>query len=247
MTSESKSAFETMAMIPAANLNQPSDSAATSEEVFRQMAAYVQEIFWMMDARTRALLYVSPAYEKICGRSLERLYSSPAGYHEVVHPEDRERMEERFQVLAKEAFSEEFRIVRPDGAIRWLSCRGFPVLDDQSEVVRVVGTAQDITLQKETAAALRASEDRYRDLVEHSHDLICTHDLQGRLLSVNEPPVRILGYSPAELTGRPMQEFLAPEVRDEFEQYLATIQKDGVARGFMVVQTRKGERRIWEY
>lgn len=122
----------------------------------------------MMDARTRALLYVSPAYEKICGRSVERLCSSPKGYHEVVHPEDRERMEERFHVLPKQAFCEQFRIVRPDGAIRWLSCQGFPVLDDQGEIIRLVGTAQDITVEKDAAAALRASEDRYRDLVEHS-------------------------------------------------------------------------------
>jgi PAS domain S-box-containing protein len=247
MTSESKSSFETIAMIPTANINHSSDGAVTSEEVFRQMAAHVQEIFWMMNARTRALLYVSPAYEKICGRSLEPLYSSPAGYHEVIHPEDRERMEERFQVLPKDDFSEEFRIVRPDGAIRWLSCQGFPLLDNEGEIIRLVGTAQDITVQKEAAAALRASEDRYRDLVEHSQDLICTHDLQGHLLSVNEPPVRILGYSPQELTGRPMQEFLAPEVRDGFDQYLETIRKDGVARGFMVVLTRQGEKRIWEY
>lgn len=234
-------------MVPTANMNHSADGAVSSEEVFRQMAVHVQEIFWMMDARTRALLYVSPAYEKICGRSVERLCSSPKGYHEVVHPEDRERMEERFHVLPKQAFCEQFRIVRPDGAIRWLSCQGFPVLDDQGEIIRLVGTAQDITVEKDAAAALRASEDRYRDLVEHSQDLICTHDLQGRLLSVNEPPVRILGYSPEELTGRPMQEFLAPEVRDGFDQYLETIQKDGVARGFMVVLTRKGERRIWEY
>jgi two-component system cell cycle sensor histidine kinase/response regulator CckA len=228
-------------------MNQPTYEAFSSEEVFREMAAHVQEIFWMMDAETRALMYVSPAYEKICGRSLERLYQSPRGYHELVYPEDRERMKERFQILPKEAFSEEFRIVRPDGAIRWLSCQGFPVLDNQGEIVRLLGVSQDITIQKETEAALRMSEDRYRDLVEHSQDLICTHDLQGRMLSVNEPPIRILGFSPAELTGRPMREFLAPEVREGFDEYLQTIRRDGVACGLMVVLTRKGERRIWEY
>ena len=228
-------------------MNDAPDETLSSEEVLRQMAAHVQEIFWMMDARTRALLYVSAAYEKICGRSPEPLYRSPAGYHEVVYPEDRERMEQRFQVLGKEAFSEEFRIVRPDGEIRWLSCQGFPVLDDQGEIIRLVGTAQDITAQRLAEAALRMSEDRYRDLVEHSQDLICTHDLQGRLLSVNEPPARILGYSPADLVGRPMKGLLAPEVRDGFDEYLAKIQNDGVARGLLVVLTREGERRIWEY
>ncbi len=247
MTPESKSLCEKIATTQTTDMNHAPCEAFSSEEVFRQMAAHVQEIFWMMDARTRSLIYVSAAYEKICGRSLERLYSSPTGYHEVVHPEDRERMKQQFQVLPKGAFSEEFRIVRPDGAIRWLSCQGFPVLDDQGEIIRLVGTSQDITVQKEAASALRASEDRYRDLVEHSQDLICTHDLEGNMLSVNELPARILGFSAAELTGRPMQEFLAPEVQDGFDQYLETIRKDGVARGLMVVLTRKGERRIWEY
>src|SRR6266851_4970021 len=220
MTPESKSLCEKIATTQTTDMNHAPCEAFSSEEVFRQMAAHVQEIFWMMDARTRSLIYVSAAYEKICGRSLERLYSSPTGYHEVVHPEDRERMKQQFQVLPKGAFSEEFRIVRPDGAIRWLSCQGFPVLDDQGEIIRLVGTSQDITVQKEAASALRASEDRYRDLVEHSQDLICTHDLEGNMLSVNELPARILGFSAAELTGRPMQEFLAPEVQDGFDQYL---------------------------
>jgi two-component system cell cycle sensor histidine kinase/response regulator CckA len=247
MTSANKSFRRKLERAQTTDMNHASYEAFSSEEVFRQMVAHVQEIFWMMDAGTRSLIYVSPAYEKICGRSLERLYSSPTGYHEVVHPEDRERMKERFQVLPKGAFSEEFRIVRPDGGIRWLSCQGFPVLDNRGEIIRLVGTAQDITVEKEATAALRASEDRYRDLVEHSQDLICTHDLEGNMLSVNEPPARILGFSPAELAGQPMQEFLAPEVRAGFEQYLETIRKDGVAHGLMVVLTRKGERRIWEY
>ena len=164
MSYDSKTFCEKIETAQTTDMNHALCEAFSSEEVFRQMAAHIQEIFWMMDARTRALIYVSPAYEKICGRSLERLQSSLVGYHEVVHPEDRDRMKERFQVLPKEAFSEAFRIVRPDGAIRWLSCQGFPVLDNQGELVRVVGTAQDITVEKEAAAALGASEDRYRDL-----------------------------------------------------------------------------------
>jgi len=191
MTPESKS-FPNAETEQTADLNH-TPQAFASEEVLRQMAAHVQEIFWMMDARTWALIYVSPAYEKICGRSPEPLYLSPTGYHEVVYQEDRVRMKERFQVLPKESFSEEFRIVRPDGEIRWLHCQGFPVLDDQGEILRVMGTARDVTVEKEATAALRASEDRYRDLVEHSQDLICTHNLEGRLLSVNEPPARIRG------------------------------------------------------
>ena len=95
--------------------------------------------------------------------------------------------------------------------------------------------------------ALRDNEDWYRDLVEHSQDLLCIHDLQGHLLSVNPAPARVLGYSVEELLRIPMREIVAPEFRLEFDEYLRCIQQTGESRGFLVVLTRWGERRIWEY
>ena len=89
--------------------------------------------------------------------------------------------------------------------------------------------------------------DLYRDLVEHSRDLLCTHDLSGNLLSVNPLPARLLGYEIEEILRKPMQEFLAPEFRDQFPQYLADLHHNGSAQGLMVLITRSGERRIWEY
>src|SRR5712692_9706971 len=95
--------------------------------------------------------------------------------------------------------------------------------------------------------ALQENEDWYRDLVEHSQDLLCIHDLQGRLLSVNPAPARVLGYSVEELLQIPMREIIAPEYRHQFEGYLNQIRETGESRGLMVVVTRSGERRIWEY
>ncbi len=90
-------------------------------------------------------------------------------------------------------------------------------------------------------------KDLFRDLVEHSQDLICTHDLSGMLLSVNPLPARLLGYEVEEMLARPMRTFLAPEFRDEFEQYLERIRKNGVDTGIILLQTKSGERRLWEY
>jgi diguanylate cyclase (GGDEF)-like protein/PAS domain S-box-containing protein len=89
--------------------------------------------------------------------------------------------------------------------------------------------------------------DLYRDLVEHSQDLLCTHDLEGRLLSVNPLPARLLGYDVDTLLRMPMQELLAPEFRNQFEEYLARIRRDGFAEGVMILVARNGQRRIWEY
>ncbi len=107
--------------------------------------------------------------------------------------------------------------------------------------------ANDVTARNRTEEALQESEDRYRDLVEHSQYIICTHDLQGRILTVNEFPARSLGFGRDELVGKNIREILAPERQAEFDGYLATIQRDGVAQGLMKVLRRSGEARIWEY
>src|SRR5580704_7081105 len=95
--------------------------------------------------------------------------------------------------------------------------------------------------------ALEENEDWYRDLVEHSQDLLCVHDLQGRFLSVNPGPARLLGYSVEEMLQKPMRDFLDPQYRDQFDVYLREIERTGEARGLMAVLTRSGEQRIWEY
>jgi PAS domain S-box-containing protein len=95
--------------------------------------------------------------------------------------------------------------------------------------------------------ALHENEDWYQDLVEHSQDLLCVHDLKGRLLSMNPAPARVLGYRVDELLQTPMREIIAPEFRSEFDAYLKQIERAGEAHGLMAVLTRSGEQRIWEY
>ena len=115
---------------------------------------------------------------------------------------------------------------------------------DRSYLVTV---ARDITDRKRSDAALRESEDRCRDLVEHSEDLVCTHDLSGKLLSINPAPARVLGYEVGELLQMPMRELIAPDFRDQFDLYLERIRTKGADQGLLCVLTRSGERRIWEY
>src|SRR5437588_2234204 len=107
--------------------------------------------------------------------------------------------------------------------------------------------ARILIARHQAEQALRESEDRYRDLVEHSHDLICTHDLDGRILSINPFAARVLGYELDELLTLTVRDVLAPEVAHEFDEYIATIRRDGAAEGLMLVQAVSGEKRLWEY
>jgi len=95
--------------------------------------------------------------------------------------------------------------------------------------------------------ALHDNQDWYQDLVEHSHDLLCIHDLRGRLLSVNLAPARALGYTVKELLQIPMRDLVPPEFRPQFDAYLSEIERTGESRGLLALMTRSGQRRIWQY
>lgn len=129
-----------------------------SEERFQQMARNIQEIFWMIDADTKQALFVNPAYETITGRSCESLRDRPSSYEELIHPEDRVHVLTKLDEATRNGqFNERFRIVRPQGEIRWVWVRGFPVRDAGGKIRRLVGTALEITAQKEAEEQVAAN------------------------------------------------------------------------------------------
>ena len=129
---------------------QTAGALLTSEQEFQQMADNIQEIFWMIDARTKQTLYVNQAYETITHRTRESLRRSPYAYEEVIHPEDRANILAKLEEATKTGdFAERFRILWPTGEVRWVSVKGFPVRNSEGNIHRLVGTAQDITAQKE--------------------------------------------------------------------------------------------------
>ncbi len=96
-------------------------------------------------------------------------------------------------------------------------------------------------------AELRENGELYRDLVEHSLDLICTHDLDGVVLTVNLAAARTLGYEPSELVNRNLRELLSPNVHAELDAYLTALRDKNVASGLIELWTKSGETRIWKY
>jgi PAS domain S-box-containing protein len=121
-----------------------------SEQRFQQMATNIREIFWMIDAQTKHVLYVNEAYETITGRSCQSLMDNPTSYEDLIHPENRvhalARLEEATQTGQ---FDERFRILCTHGEERWVKVHGFPVRDRSGKILRLVGTAQEITAQKQ--------------------------------------------------------------------------------------------------
>jgi PAS domain S-box-containing protein len=126
-----------------------------SEERFRQLAENIHEVFWMSSVDYPQMVYISPAYEKVWGRSCESLYQQPRSWLEAIHPFDRARVVAAFKKQSQENYDEEYRIMRPDGSVRWIRDRVFPINNEHGKVYRLAGIAEDITERKQAEAELR--------------------------------------------------------------------------------------------
>ncbi len=131
-----------------------------SEGRFRQLAECIDEVFCLQDSSDGRMIYVSPAYNNTWGRSCSSLYENSESFLDWVHPEDRARVEAAIsrQRAGSNTF-EEYRILRPDGSLRWIWDHRFPIKDSEGHVYRIAGLAEDITEHKKVEAELRAAKE----------------------------------------------------------------------------------------
>jgi PAS domain S-box-containing protein len=134
-------------------------SMRESEEKFRQITETINEVFWITDPSMHELIYVSPAYEKIWGRTCASLYATPRQWLEVIHPEDGGRVAQAAAaILTSGSYDATYRILRPDKTERWIHDKGFPVRSAAGEIYRIVGTAEDITEKRKLEDAYRQAQ-----------------------------------------------------------------------------------------
>jgi PAS domain S-box-containing protein len=140
-------------------MRQTQSALRDSEERFRQLTDNIEDVFWMFSVPARALEYVSPAYATIWGRPVDVLERDPASWMAAVHPDDRAYIASLWDALpAAPHYDAEFRVTMPDGSLRWVRDRLFPVRDSREEVYRVARVTSDITRRKEMEALLRAAD-----------------------------------------------------------------------------------------
>lgn len=132
---------------------------AESEERFRQLMENTSEVFWVRDLASDRLLYLSPAYETVWGRPVQEAMRGDGSRLSTVHPDDRSALATAMAGIASSAtpVDAEFRIVRPDGGVRWVHARAFPVRDGDGNVYRVAGVAEDVTARRAAEEGIRAS------------------------------------------------------------------------------------------
>ncbi|HZF22377.1 MAG TPA: PAS domain S-box protein [Burkholderiales bacterium] len=156
------------------------DALRESEEKFRQLAENIREVVWMTTPAMDELLYVSPAYEVIWARSRESLRQRPRSFMEAIHTKDREHVVGILERQREQGFEVEYRIVRPDGSVRWIRNRGFPIKNRSGKVYRIAGVAEDITQRKHAGDALRRSAAEHQAL---SRRLVELQESERRQLS----------------------------------------------------------------
>ena len=121
----------------------------SSEAQFRQLTENIREVFWMVDPATCETLYISRAYERVWCRTCESVYQNPTSWLAAIHPDDQERAGLlRAAELEGVPGESEFRILTPDGQVKWIRDRAFPVRDQAGNLIRIVGIAEEITERK---------------------------------------------------------------------------------------------------
>ncbi len=204
----------------------------------------IGECVSVTDAENK-ILFVNDAFLRTYDYTADELIGKPITV--VRSPRSEPAAENVLSTTLEGGWQGELVNLKKDGTEFLIALSTSVVRNEKGQPIALVGIAADITERKRAEENLRQSEDRYRDLVEHSQDLICTHDLEGRLLTVNSTAVKMLGYSLDEIAKMSMCDFLAPDVRRLFDRYLRRVSRDHFAKGQLIVQTKSGERRIWEY
>jgi diguanylate cyclase (GGDEF)-like protein/PAS domain S-box-containing protein len=140
---------------------------SASEEQFRQLADNIHEVFFVATLDPVRMAYLSPAFEEIWGRSREESYERPEAWIESVIPEDRKNVGEFFAATSQGVqASISYRIKRPDGSVRWIEARAFPVRDGNGGLIKIVGIAEDITILRQTHEQLKIALEDLKEQAE---------------------------------------------------------------------------------
>lgn len=159
---------------------------------FKQLIEGSDVIFWIWNKER--ITYINPAYEEVFDHSRSMLYKNQTSFIEWIHPDDFERVSTALdsdEYLIKGTFRDEFRIVRPDGQVRWLLARTFPMRDD-SELKRVLGIAEDITEKKRIELAKKKLNTQFKSILESTEDIVFALDPFFRYTAFNQKHVEYM-------------------------------------------------------
>ncbi len=193
------------------------DAEADGGTPFREVVETLEAVVFVtspaLGGGHRLVHYVSPAYERVWGRPRSLLRDEPRSFLDSVHPDDRDDVAANLWREAQGTWDREFRIVRPEGTVRWIHSRAFPVRNARGDVDRVVTLATDVTPRREVTDALRRSRDELDQVVDRAPVALILHQ-RGQVLKANRVAAAYLGEDhPASVTRVDLMERIHPEDR----------------------------------
>jgi PAS domain S-box-containing protein len=193
MTSDDGSPFEYIGTAVEVTERRRSEAALRASEArFREIAENIREVFWVWDVDADRVSFVSPTYEDVFGRSCASLYASFSSFLDAIHPDDRVRVEAAVRCSrGGMPTDEQYRVIRPDGSMRWVRDRAFPVPETTGPVRRVVGVADDITERKDAEDGLQRSEGLLRLVLDALPVGVAVVDRSGDIILGNPASRRI--------------------------------------------------------
>ncbi|ACB00621.1 MULTISPECIES: PAS domain-containing protein [Cyanophyceae] len=194
-------------------MQQTLNALQKSETRFRELVEHIDEAFWINSPDPTEVIYVSPNYEKIWGLSCQSLLDDGTSWLAAVHPDHEGQIQRAIaQMQQGQNFDEEYRIVRPDGVVRWIYARSFKIYDPNTQqLLRHVGVMTDVTERKEAELKLQSQEARLRTIFDQAALGIVQIDRTNHFSLVNQAFCEICGYSEAELQQFTWQELTHPE------------------------------------
>lgn len=194
-----------------------------SEERFRTVLEGMRDVAYKIDLRSGRFDYVSPAVEQICGYAVEEVMEmGQAGTHELVHPDDRERLQEVTQHLLEDrrpGWREptlEFRVRHKDGHYVWMSARRKVVRSEDGQPVGLVGLVRDVTDRKRVEETLRRTQDSPAEVPPRGVQRVYVKDAELRFAAVNQEAAEVLDVSPEEAVGKTDFDFWSDELAEKF-------------------------------
>jgi PAS domain S-box-containing protein len=198
--------------------------------------AHLKQVFWVKSADDDAVLYVSPAYETVSGRTCESLYDDFHTFLDAVHPDDVERVAGAMADQRETGgYEQEYRAVRSDGAIRQIWARSYPVRNAEGRVLRFAGIAEDVTERK----ALEQDRARLAAIVEYSDDAIVSMSADCIIISWNPGAERQYGYTAEEVIGCPLSVLFPVEHYQEYQRTLMSVRQGQPVTSCDTVRRRK--------
>ncbi|PJA31295.1 MAG: hypothetical protein CO187_10185 [Zetaproteobacteria bacterium CG_4_9_14_3_um_filter_53_7] len=185
-----------------------------SRERFRELVENIGEVFWIGSPDWQQIHYISPNYEKMWGLSCASLYANPTQWIDSVVDKDKAgvlaTIDACFRGGADTVLFPEYRIQHPDGSQRWVYARAFAVRNEDGEVMRVAGVAEDITERKKAENELLESRARFSGIVEMAADAIISINEEQRIILFNKAAEKMFGCSEQDALGKPVS-MLIPE------------------------------------